>query len=307
MGFLYSEVAEYSMMDYDVLANIPKTCDGLYGCGSELEFTDNLTQIYCPNRFCTHKVASRLEAMAKEMKADGWGLETCLKVVKLFGLKSPAQVFLIPSVNEEMLSLASSNIAAFDKKLQSICDPEKRKVQLWQVVKLMNIPGLAMNAMKVFDGYTSMTEAYKDIEERQVPLIMERLGISKNTESSVMAINIYATLIDYKDELISAEKRFYIYTPEGEHLKMAITGGVDGYTNKSEFIKYLNLIGKGKFSISLMNTVSTQVDILVADNDTSSKKFKTACKINEKAGYDRVKIFDGDMCIAYLKRTYNIE
>lgn len=307
MGFLYSEVAEYSMMDKDVLDNIPKTCDGAYGCGSELEFTENLTQIYCPNRFCTHKVASRLEAMAKEMQADGWGLETCLKVVKMFGLKSPAQVFLIPSVNAETLALASSNIAAFDKKLQSICDPAKRKVQLWQVVKLMNIPGLAMNAMKVFDGYTSMTEAYKEIEERQVPLIMERLGISKNTDSSVMAISIYDTLIEYKDELISAEKRFDIYVPEGEPLKIAITGGVAGYTNKGEFIKYLNFIGEGKFSISLMNTVSTQVDILVADNDTSSRKFKTACKINEKAGYDKVKIFDGAGCIRYLKQQYNIE
>lgn len=306
MGFLYSEIEEHGMIDSEVLANIPNYCDGAYGCGSELEFTDNLTQIYCPNRFCTHKIASRLEAMAKEMQADGWGLETCLKIVKMFGLKSPAQVFLIPSVSEDRLQLAASNVPAFDKKLKSICDPARRRVQLWQVVKLMNIPGLAMNAMKIFDGYTSMEEAYKEIEARQVPLIMERLGISKNGDSSVMAISIYDTLIEYKDELLAAENRFTVYAPEGEPLKMAITGGVEGYTNKGEFVKYLNLIGQGKFSISLMNTVSAQVDILVADNDTSSKKYKTACKINEKAGYEKVKIFDGEGCIQYLRKEYDI-
>ncbi len=32
----------------------------------------------------------------------------------------------------------------------------------------------------------------------------------------------------------------------------------------------------------LMNSVTTQVDILIADGDTSSNKYKTALRLNEK-------------------------
>ena len=136
---------------------------------------------------------------------------------------------------------------------------------------------------------------------------MERLGISKSNESSVMAVETYGTLLDYKEELISAQNRFDVYIPKGEVLKVAITGGVYGYTNKAEFIKHLNYIGEGKFSLSLMNTVSTQIDILVADGDTSSRKYKTASKINEKAGEELIKILDGEGCERYLRSRFNIK
>lgn len=304
MSFTYTEVKNAGIIDEDVLEYVPSTCDGEYGCGSELEFTDNLTQIGCPNRFCTHKVASRLESMAKEMKADGWGISTCLAVVKAFKLKSPAQVFLLETVNP---SVMNGIVPAFDKKVKSICDPEKRKVQLWQVVKLMNIPGLSMNAMKIFEGYNTIEDAYKDIEEKQVPFIMTRLGISKQNESSAMAVNYYETLLEYKEELIAAQHRFEVFKPEGDILKIAITGGVNGYTNKGEFIRYINKIGEGKYLASLMNTVSAAIDILVADGDTSSNKYKAACKINQKAGYDKIQIVDGDGCIEYLKNKYKIQ
>lgn len=300
MGIPYSEAVENGLLEPDVLEYIPSTCDGEYGCGSELEFSDNLTHIGCPNRFCPHKIASRLEAMAKEMKADGWGESTCLALVKACKLISPAQVFLLEGKD------LSGIISASDAKLASICDRSKRKVQIWQVVKLMNIPGLSMNSMKIFNGYTTMEDAYKDIEEKKVPFIMERLGISKSNESSVMACNVYYTLLEYKEELISAQKRFDVFVPTGDILKVAITGGVNGFTNKGEFIKYINNLGDGKYTASLMNTVSAQIDILIADNDTSSRKYKTACKINDQAGYDKIKIFGADDCIEYLKEHYKI-
>lgn len=303
MGFTYSEVLENGLLDKDVLAYVPRVCDGEYGCGSELEFNDNLTQVYCPNRFCPHKIASRLEAMAKEMKADGWGISTCLDIVRAGKLISPAQIFLLENSN---IDGRQFGIAALDKKMQSICDRSKRKVQLWQVVKLLNIPGLSMNSMKIFDGYNSMEEAYKDIESKQVLFIMERLGISSLNDSSSMATNIYYTLIEYKDEILFAEKQFDVFKPTGDILKIAITGGVFGYTNKSEFIRHLNEIGEGCFTASLMNTVSSSIDILVADGDTSSRKYRTACAVNDKAGYEKIKILDGDGCINYLKNKYKI-
>lgn len=300
-SFSYTEVKENELIDSDVLAFIPEHCDE---CGAELEFTDNLTQVYCPNPRCPHKIAARLEAMAKDMKADGWGLSTSLQVVKYFRFISPCQVFYLDKISPTVYSRACNDIVAFDKKVKSICNKDIRKAKLWQVAKYMNIPGIAMNSFKIFDGYSTFDEAYKDIDSKGITFVMERLGINSN--SGILALNTYNTLVQYKDELLEAQKHFDIYTPKGDKLKVAITGGVNGYSNKSEFIAHLNAMSKGKYDISLMSTVSNETNILIADNDTGSNKFKTACKINEKSGYEKVHIFNADECIEYLRKTYGV-
>lgn len=305
MGFSYSEVAETGLIDEEVLENIPSTCDGEYGCGEELEFTDNLTQLYCPNRFCTHKIAARLEAMAKEMKADGWGESTCLEVVKRFKLLSPAMVFFIEKLPAEKYPY-DLKVSAFQTKLANICDPEKRKVKLWEVVKLMNIPGIASNARKIFDGYNTMEEAYDDIESKQIPLIAEKLGMSVKSESGVLVINTYNTLLEYKDELLAAQRHFEIYRPEGRQISMAITGGVVGYTNKQEFVSHLNRKFKGKCDV-VLGTVNSSLDVLIADNPTNSSKYKSATRINEKAsltGGHKIVICTHEECERLLEELF---
>ena len=231
MGISRIDVECNSLIDSDVLEYIPETCPV---CGSDIEFTDSLKQIYCVNERCALKVAARLEAMAKDMKADGWGESTCLTVVKYFNLKSPYQIFLIKEKG-----LDCKDIPAFQKKLDSICDLNKRRVKLWEVVKLGNLPHIAQIAYKLFDGFDTLSEAFDMIETYEVPFIAERLGL-KDSESSIMAVRIYNTLIKYKQELLFGETQFNIYKPEGKKLTIAITGGVEGYKNKSEFIGYIN-------------------------------------------------------------------
>ncbi|MEM4385434.1 MAG: hypothetical protein QXD03_02665 [Candidatus Anstonellales archaeon] len=65
-------------------------------------------------------------------------------------------------------------------------------------------------------------------------------------------------------------------------MKVAITGGVYGFKNKQEYINYLNSRYSGKLNVVFANSVTNDIDVLVADGDTSSNKFKTALKINEK-------------------------
>lgn len=313
MGINFSEIREISLsgrnqyLDPEVLDEMPSRCDGEYGCGTELEFTDNLNQLYCPNRYCTHKVAARLESMAKEMKADGWGESTCLEVVHRFKLISPFMVFYIENLPLNKYP-SDLRVSAFQNKLASICDREKRKVQLWEVVKLLNIPGIATNnARKIFDGYLDMESAYEDIEAYQYLFIAEKLGISEKSESSVLAMNVYSTLLEYKEELLAAQKLFDIYNPQGDSLTMAITGSVEGYTNKQEFVSYLNKILFGKCNITLLNAVKSTLDILIVDNDTSSRKYKTACRLNEKAelnGGHKILICTHTECENALRKLY---
>lgn len=274
MGVTLSEVVENELLSSDVLECIPHTCV----CGSPIEFTDSIRQIYCSNPRCFYKIAARLEAMAKTMKADGWGESTCITVCQEFKLVSPYQVFLLQKAVE---GGQTSSVSAFKKKVDSICNPELRKVELWEVVRLAGIPSIETIAYKIFNGYDSLTEAFEDITSGQVPFIAEKLGL-KNADGSVMAVNVYNTLIQYKDELLFGETQFDIYKPTGQTLYIAITGGVAGFRNKSEFIDYIKARYDGKVNPMLMNSVTSEVDILVADGDTASNKYKTAIRLNTK-------------------------
>lgn len=273
MGVTREEVIANSLMDDEVLEYIPDICPI---CGSDIEFTDSLKQVYCTNKRCSLKVAARLESMAKAMKADGWGESACLKVCQKFNMISPYQIFV---VGEQ--GLECDEIPAFSKKIASICDPSKRTVRLWEVVRLAGIPSIETIAFKLFDGFTTLSEAYEKIEKYQVPFVAERLGL-KDSSSSVMAVKIYNTLMEYKEELLFGETKFDIYIPTGENLLIAITGGVDGYHNKAEFVQEINNRYNGKVNAVLMNSVTTKINVLIADNDTSSNKYRTACRLKDK-------------------------
>lgn len=278
MGISLQEVIENQLISEDVLNVIPHTCS----CGHPIEFTDSLRQIYCSNPRCTYKVAARLEAMAKKLRGpngeccDGWGESTCVTVCQEYKIISPYQVFQLEKMVEQGYG---SSVAAFEKKVASICNPELRKVELWKVVELAGIPSIESIAYKIFGGYHSFAEAFADIEAGQVPFIANKLGI-KNGETSVMAVNVYNTLIEYKDEILYGEKQFEIYEPTGKTLYMCITGGVAGFRNKSEFVQFINKRYGGKVNAMLMNSVTKQVEILVADGDTGSNKYKTATRLN---------------------------
>ena len=173
-------------------------------------------------------------------------------------------------------------VPAFKKKVKALCDPEKRKVRLWEVVKFGCIPHVDIIAYKIFDGYNNLEEAYNDIETYQVPFIAERLGI-KNSESSVLAVLVYNTLIEYKTELFFGEKQFIIYKPAGRKIQIAITGGVEGFASKNEFIRQINMAYEGVINAVLVNTVSNSTDFLVRDNEGgNSNKYRKAINLINK-------------------------
>lgn len=280
MSISMQEVIDNQLVSQEILDIIPHSCE----CGAEVAFTDSLRQIFCTNPRCYYKVAARLEAMAKKLRGpngeccEGWGESTCVTVCTEYKLISPYQVFQL----DKMVAKGyDSSVSAFEKKVASICNPALRKVELWQVVALAGIPNIETIAYKIFQGYPNLTAAYADIETGQVPFIANKLGV-KNSATQVLAAKVYKTLIEYKEELLYGEKQFDIYTPTGQTLYIAITGGVSGFRNKSEFIQYINNRYNGKVNAMMMNSVTTQVEILVADGDTGSNKFKTATRLNNK-------------------------
>ena len=276
MGIPISEVINNQLLSQSVIDCIPTHCEA---CGEEIKFTNSLRQIYCPNKYCSLKIAARLESMVRAMKVDGWDKDTCKIICSTFKLKSPFQVFLLEDKVKE--GAICNEIDSFEEKIAAICDREKRKVQVWELVWYSGIPTIETTAYKIFKGYNSLSEAYNEIEKFQVPLIADKLGL-RNSDTGVMAVNVYNILIEYKDELLFGETQFEILKSEGKTFYIAIDGVIQGFTNKSEYIEYINKRYQGKINAILMNSVTRSVHALVCDGNTSSNKYLTARKVLEK-------------------------
>lgn len=281
MALTREQVAEYKLINPYVLQDIPEKCE----CGAEIEFTDNARQIFCSNPRCIYKVAARLEKMAKEMNVDGFGEKNCIKFCKAYKMISPFQIFRLNNRRD----LDNIGVAAARQKMADICDEEKRKVRLWEIVKYCGIPDIDGDAAKIFSGYNTMTEAYTDIERGGVAFIADRLGI-RRTDTSVMAVRVYNNIMEYKEELFFGEMMFTVIKEAGETIRIAIHNSVFGYKNKSQYVRYLNNKYMGKLNFVMASSVSSDVDILISEYGIdNSSKVRNAMRINSRYMEDVMK------------------
>lgn len=313
MGFTYTEVRDNYLLlreeskdfNFDEL-EIPSHCFGEYGCGAELEFTDNLTQLYCPNRYCFHKIAARLEMMAKELQVDGFGEATCLELAKKLKLKSPAMIFLLTDENIARYG-SMIKVSALETKMSALKKAASKPRELWEAIKLLNIPGIASNARKVFNGYTDIEKAYDDIESGQVMFVANRLGLTINSNAGILASTIYNTLIEFKEEIVFGVGEFVIEVAEGEVINIVISETPSDFGTKNDYITYLNDRYKGKLHFVKNESVTAKCDILVAPEGAGTGKYKKAMAINEKAkekGSSLILILDADQLVKKLDSMY---
>lgn len=289
------DVEDNELISAEVLEEIPDTCEY---CGSPIVFTDTLKQIYCSNSKCKLKIAARLEAMAKNMNVDGFGDSTCLALCSQFGMVSPYQVFLLEGKEAE-------GVSAFDKKISAMMNSEYRSCELWQMVSYGNIPGVDTIAFKLFSGYGTINEAYADFEKYQVPFIADKLGL-KNSSTGVMAVNIYNTLMEYKAELQFGETKFRIKKVDNDRIIVAITGGVAGYANKSEFINSMNNKYDGKLSLMMKSSVTDDVSYLIHEGGTNALKpsRKLAKALSMIGAGHQIKVVNSDEFKAAMEEKY---
>lgn len=262
----YLDVLENNLIDSDILEFIPSTCE----CGAGIEFTESLKQIACSNPRCYFKIASRLESMCKNLQVDGFGESSCIDIVKHFNLISPYQSLMLKNMD-------CDKVPAFKKKIDSLIEKLNKEYELWEIVSFGNIPSIDSIAYKIFGKYNTLEDAYKDIETLQVPYVASLLGHS----TGVMAHNIYNTLIEYKNELLFAEKYLCVKKNIQNKIIIAITGSVDGYSTKASYVAKLNSLLGDKAKVIRKDSVSKEIDYLVCDGGTNSNKYKTALKLIE--------------------------
>lgn len=262
-------------------------------CGEELSVSDNLTQLFCSNPYCSSKIASRMEFMCKALDIDDWGEASCLKVVEDFHLKSPYAAFNLVKV----LGKEYNGISAFEKKVEQLNNSRKQAIPFWKVVQIAAIPGIDTIAFKLMNEYNSADEFYRDLEKYQVALVCKKINISN--ESKVMAVRIYNTLLEYKSEIEYGEKFFNIKKATGKILTIAITGEVYGYNSKSEYIDELNARFGDKLTIYMSNTLTKSSYALICDREDSNTR-----KAIKAAEYG-IQVFTSDEFIGHIEGVYN--
>ena len=201
MSIVLKDVIEHELLSKDTITILPN--GGYCTCGTELEFTDSLSQVYCPSKECYLKMAARVEHLAKSIGANGWDRETAIKVCKNFKLKSPYQLLILKGSHLD-------EVENFEELINDLYNKSDKELKLWELVKLMGVEKIEKIAYKLFYGYNSISEAYDDIKRYQVPFIADRLGL-KNADTGVIAVNIYNTLLEYEDELLFGEKKIKVY------------------------------------------------------------------------------------------------
>lgn len=269
MSLTYSDVKENELISSKVLNDIQETCL----CGSDIVFSESLSQVFCSNNVCYFKIAKRVALMLEYCGYFDYSIDTIEFICKQTGIESPFQI--IEVVNGIEPESSSAEVAYIVKAIKDI---GSREFYTWQVAKLIGISNISNVAYKLFGGYNDIEDAYSSIEAGQANIIADKLGI-KSADSTVLAVSVYNSLVAYKDELIYGQMVLNIINNGLMPIQIAIEN-IIGYTNKSEFLSIIDSKYGSKANIILVSRVTKDTDILVVDGIRSSNRYKAAAKIN---------------------------
>lgn len=236
---------------------LPEFCET---CGAPMEISETLTGLHCSNPRCKDKMVMRIKALCNDLGILKFGESTIEKFIDYYEPDSPMDIFQL----EEGMLLApdvSPKISA--DVIRQI--KEKRKMQLWEYVMFANIPFVRTSARKIFQGYKTLDDAYKDIVSGGLIFIQDRLGISEYNELSVQAMKVYNNLIEYKDDLYSGINDVEIVDLSNKkQLNVVCSDQVgNGFNKKSEFYAYINNTYADKLHVDFLPSVTKSIDYLV--------------------------------------------
>lgn len=257
---------------------LPAYCET---CGSPMEIGETLTGLRCSNPRCKDKMVMRIKAVCKDLGVLNFGESSIEKFVDYYAPESPMDIF---ELEEGMLLYGDASPKVSLDVIKQI--KSKNTMQLWEYVMFANIPFVRTSARKIFYGYSSLDEAYADIEQGGVEFIHKKLGI--NDGVSVQAVKIYTNLMQYKYDLYCGIGHVNIVDMSNKkQLKVVCSDQVGGrFSKKSEFYAYVNNTFDG-IHVDFLPSVSKDIDYLVwagADGSPAryTSKVQKVERYNEK-------------------------
>lgn len=257
---------------------LPEFCQS---CGCELEIRESLTGLCCSNPRCSDKMIMRIRAICKDLGILYFGESAIEKFVELHRPDAPVDIFFLrkgmPIGEGISQKVADTIIEQIDGK---------RDMLLWEYVMYDNIPGVRTSAQKIFSGYHTLEEAYKDIEEGGLPFIQKKLGMSSQY-AYVQAVKVYNNLLEFKSDLFGAIGEVRITNLDGvKEFNVVCSDQVGGgFNTKSEFYSYVNNRFSGSIHVNFLPSVNKSIDFLVwAGADGSPARYTS--KVQKVEGFN---------------------
>lgn len=266
MDFLSLNTAlSYGILDLDVYESLPKTCSY---CESELLVSENLKHFRCSNDKCPGHFAAKLENFFEEFQIKGFGRAKCEDIIINNGLTEIYQIFILTP--EQMCSWNNPDVKYEDwLKIRSIT---LGVYPLWKVIKSLGLYRIDNLAKDIFMSYDNIVKFYEDLMEHGESLIAQKIGKKEGKLSYI----IYEELLNNLGAVVNALRFFNIQPAIQKVIKIAITGGVNGWGSKDEFVAYLNGLAKGKFYIDRADSVTKATEVVIAESPSGSSKYRKA-------------------------------
>lgn len=284
-----------SSLPSEFVALLPETCDY---CGAKNEITETLTELKCSNPSCGEKSVHRLVSMLKDLDVKNMGESKCRQFLEHFDVVNPYAIFMYEPIDGVLFEGCSMDFSqAFYEQLNG-----KRKMLLWEYVKIGNLPGIQDSARKLLSDYDDLHEFYDDLESGGIPFVQELLDIKAGTKQkhepdnyfdfdndaeetvSIKAVKTYNTLIFHKEELFQALDFIEIKQLTTPMLNLCISTAVGKpYKSKKDFINSMNEEFSHKIHLNFLGSVSKECQFLIWSKEGApTTKVKKAYSLNEK-------------------------
>jgi len=258
---------------------LPETCST---CGAVMAMSSSLTGLHCTNPRCQDKLIMRIRAICTDLGILDFGESTIQKFLNYWNVTNPLGVFGLKTgmiISTEVSQDVSAKIVAQIE--------EKNHFLLWEYVRVANLPHIQTSAREIFKGYTSLEEAYNDIESGGVDFIQKKLGIISEGEISIRAMKIYTTLKEFKSDLFEfLEDINFVDMSDKKELNVVCSDEVGfGFKKKAEFYAFINSKFADKVHVNFLPSVTKNIDYLVwAGADGSPARYTGKVKTVE--GYN---------------------
>ena len=259
---------------------LPEFCET---CGAPMEISETLTGLHCSNPRCRDKMVMRIKALCNDLGILRFGESTIEKFVDYYSPTSPMDIF---ELEQGMLLAPDVSPKISEDVIRQI--KSKSKMQLWEYVMYSNIPFVRTSAMKLFRGYSTLKDAFKDIDSGGIAFVQKKLGLSDYDRAiSTQAIKVYNSLNEFREDLLAGVQFVDIIDMSNKkQLKVVCSDQAgNGFNTKAEFYAYVNNEFADKLHVDFMPSVTKDIDYLVwAGADGSSARYTG--KVRKVEGYN---------------------
>lgn len=284
MVMFVSALAEvFPDLPEEFLELLPLDCEE---CKSPLQISETLTSLQCSNPRCSVKIRMRIKAICDALSIKDFGESRIKAFLDLYGTTNPMDMFdlqLGMQLGQGIGDTTSNNVITNILKVKN-----EQSFLLWEAVRVQNLPGIQTSAQPIFNGFHSIEDAYETIEEEGVEFISDRLSNTPGEgEIGLRAIQIYETLLKFKDEVIEGVNYLNITSMQGkQELTVVVSDQVGGdFTTKNEFYNYCRANYSNEYHFNFAGSLTKKTEFLIwAGADGSSARYTS--KVDKAQKYN---------------------